>query len=102
MDRGSGDRGTGRSNAIGRFFRVRCEIFESRSHHIEIGLAVLPTIARRLNPCLDLTSCEPFDFPTFFDSAERDEAAFDQKLAKLRTSEEWRFVEREIDIRLVR
>lgn len=81
---------------------ARREIFEARSHHIEIGLSVLPAIARRLHHCRDLTSCEPFDFLTFFDYAERDEAAFDRLLAKLRSSEEWRFVDREIDIRLVR
>lgn len=80
----------------------RRAIFEERSHHIAIGLEFLPAIARRLHHCRDLGGSEPFDFLTFFDYSAADEPAFDRMLVRLRASEEWRFVEREVDIRLVR
>ncbi len=70
------------------------------SRHTAIGLSYLPQIARRLHHCRDLG--EPFDFITWFDFAPRDEPHFDALLAELRSSEEWTYVEREIDIRLER
>ena len=78
----------------------RREIFEARSRHIETGLRFLPAIARRLQHGRDLG--EEFDFVTWFEYAPCDSAAFDDLVAMLRTTEEWRYVEREIDIRLVR
>lgn len=80
----------------------RRTIFEERSHHTETGLKYLPGIARRLHHCRDLGENEPFDFLTFFDYAEADAAAFEDLVASLRATEEWKFVERETDIRLVR
>jgi chlorite dismutase len=80
----------------------RRAVFESRSRHIEIGMRYLPPIARRLHHCRDISDAEPFDFLTWFEYAPADEPAFEQLLAELRASEEWRFVEREVDIRLVR
>ena len=80
----------------------RRAIFEEKSHHIAIGLKVLPAVARRLHHCRDLGESEPFDFLTLFDYAKADARAFDDMLAELRSTEEWKFVEREVDIRLVR
>ena len=45
---------------------------------------------------------EPFDFLTWFEFAPADEPAFDRLLARLRATREWDFVEREVDVRLVR
>jgi hypothetical protein len=78
----------------------RREIFEERSAHIAIGLRYLPAIARRLHHSRDLG--EPFDFLTWFEFAPQDEPAFDDLLAALRATEEWNYVEREVDIRLER
>ncbi len=80
----------------------RREIFEDRSHHTRLGLAYLPAIARRLHHCRDLSTAEPFDFLTWFDFAPDDAAAFDALLAALRATEEWRYVEHEVEIRLIR
>lgn len=78
----------------------RREIFEERSAHIAIGLRYLPAIARRLHHSRDLG--EPFDFLTWFEFAPGDAAAFDDLLGALRATEEWNYVEREVDIRLTR
>ncbi len=78
----------------------RREILETRSRHIATGLRFLPAIARRLQHGRDLG--EEFDFVTWFEYAPRDSAVFDELVSLLRSSEEWRYVEREIDIRLVR
>jgi len=80
----------------------RRAILEDRSRHIKTGLRYLPAIARRLHHCRDLGASEPFDFLTLFDYAEADAAAFDDLVGELRASEEWRYVEREVDIRLLR
>ena len=80
----------------------RRKIFEEQSHHINIGLRYLPAIARRLHHCRDLGENEPFDFLTWFEFAPVDEPAFNKLLAELRASQEWNYVDREIDIRLVR
>src|SRR5919202_5631850 len=76
----------------------RREIFEERSHHIATGLRYLPAVARRLHHGRDLG--EPFDFLTWFEYAPRDEAAFEDLVLGLRASEEWRFIEREVDVRV--
>ena len=76
----------------------RRAIFEERSHHIAIGTNYFPQIARRLFHARDLG--EPFDFLTWFEYAPSDAAAFDDLLGKLRETEEWQYVEREVDIRL--
>jgi hypothetical protein len=80
----------------------RRAIFEDRSHHTEVGLKYLPAVARRLHHCRDLSDAEPFDFVTLFDYAPSDSSAFEELVAELRASEEWKFVEREVDIRMVR
>ncbi len=78
----------------------RREIFEDKSKHTAVGLKYLPGIARRLHHCRDLGEVEPFDFLTLFDFPKADAAAFDDLLAALRVTAEWKFVEREVDIRL--
>jgi chlorite dismutase len=80
----------------------RRTIIEDRSRHIQTGLKYLPAIARRLHHCRDLSEYEPFDFLTLFDYAQADAAAFDDLLVELRATEEWKYVEREVDIRMVR
>jgi hypothetical protein len=80
----------------------RRAIFEERSRHNTIGLKYLPAIARRLHHCRDLGESEPFDFLTLFDFTKTDVAAFDDLLAALRATEEWTYVDREVDLRLVR
>lgn len=80
----------------------RRAIFEERSAHIEIGRRALPQVARRLHHCRDLGGVEPFDFLTWFDFSAEDEPRFDELLAALRDTEEWRYVEREVEIRVSR
>ncbi|TCT05181.1 chlorite dismutase family protein [Aquabacter spiritensis] len=76
----------------------RRAIFEERSRHIGIGLDYLPAVARRLHHARELG--EPFDFLTWFEYAPEHAGAFEDMVDKLRRTEEWRYVEREVDIRL--
>lgn len=78
----------------------RRAIFEEQSDHIKIGLRYLPAVARRLHHSRDLG--EPFDFLTWFEYAPKDAGVFEELVAALRASPEWRYVEREVDIRLTR
>jgi chlorite dismutase len=80
----------------------RRRIFEESSRHVATGLRYLPAVARRLHHCRDLGESEPFDFLTWFEYGASDAPAFDALVAELRASEEWRYVDREIDIRVVR
>jgi len=76
----------------------RRAIFEEGSHHIRVGLEYLPAVARRLYHSRELG--EPFDFLTWFEFPEASTEAFEALAGRLRETEEWRFVEREVDIRL--
>jgi len=78
----------------------RRAIFEERSKHISTSLAYLPAVARCLHHGRDLG--EPFDFLTWFEYAPGDAAAFEELVDRLRATEEWSYVEREVDIRLTR
>jgi chlorite dismutase len=78
----------------------RRQIFEDKSQHIASSLKYLPAIARQLYHCRDLA--EPFDFLTWFEYAPEHAAAFDELVGMLRASEEWTYVEREVDVRVVR
>jgi hypothetical protein len=78
----------------------RRAIFEERSRHIESSMKYLPRIARRLYQARELG--EEFDFLTWFEFAPEHAAAFDELLGMLRSREEWTFVEREVELRLVR
>jgi chlorite dismutase len=75
-------------------------IFEERSRHTAIGLDYLPAVARRLHHSRELG--EPFDFLTWFEYAPEHSEAFEEMVGRLRASEEWQFVDREVDIRLAR
>ena len=76
----------------------RRDIMETTSRHTAIGLEYLPAIARRLHHSRDLG--EPFDFITWFEFAPEHTDAFNDLLLRLRSSAEWQYVEREVDIRL--
>src|SRR5439155_21115751 len=76
----------------------RRAVFEESSHHIAIGVEYLPAVARRLHHSRDLG--EPFDFLTWFEFAPEDAGAFEELVSRLRATEEWAYVEREVDIRL--
>ena len=78
----------------------RRQIFEDKSHHIASSLKYLPAVARQLYHCRDLG--EPFDFLTWFEYAPADADAFEELVRTLRATEEWRYVEREVDIRMER
>jgi hypothetical protein len=78
----------------------RRAIFEGRSRHITDTMKYLPRVARRLYHSRDLG--EPFDFLTWFEFAPENEAAFDELLGMLRSRDEWRYVEREVEVRLSR
>ena len=78
----------------------RRQIFEDKSHHIASSLKYLPAIARQLYHCRDLG--EPFDFVTWFEYAPAQAEPFEELVAMLRATEEWRYVDREVDIRVER
>ena len=78
----------------------RRRIFEDRSHHIAASLKTLPVIARQLYHCRDLG--EPFDFLTWFEYAPQHATSFEDLVKVLRASEEWTYIEREVDIRVTR
>lgn len=78
----------------------RRAIFEDTSRHIAIGLDYLPGVARRLHHARELG--EPFDFLTWFEYAPDQADAFEDLVARLRATEEWAYVEREVDVRLVK
>jgi hypothetical protein len=80
----------------------RRAIFEERSRHVQIGMDALPQVARRLHHCRDLESDAPFDFLTWFDFKASDRNIFDDLVACLRDTEEWKYVDREVDVRVVR
>ena len=78
----------------------RRKIFEDKSHHIASTLRFLPAIARQLYHCRDLG--EPFDFLTWFEYEPAQADAFEELVSMLRTTEEWKYVDREVDIRVER
>jgi len=81
---------------------ARRQVFEEQSHHVALGLHVLPAVARRLHHCRDIGTQEPFDFLTWFEYAQSDAALFEELVKTMRATPEWHYVEREVDIRLVR
>jgi len=78
----------------------RRAIFEETSRHVRTGLGYLPDVARRLYHSRDLG--EPFDFLTWFEFAPAHAHAFDELARRLRTTAEWDYVEREVEIRVSR
>ena len=78
----------------------RRKIFEDKSRHIASSLKYLPAIARQLYHCRDLG--EPFDFLTWFEYAPEHATQFEELVRMLRATEEWNYVEREVDLRVER
>ena len=87
---------------VGAHTRGTPEHFKEQSHHTKIGLEHFPTLARRLHHCRDLSEDEPFDFITWFEYMPSDELKFNKLLAALRSIPEWKYVDREVDIRFER
>jgi chlorite dismutase len=78
----------------------RRAIFEEQSSHIGVGLEYLPAVARRLHHSRELG--EAFDFVTWFEYAPEHSEAFEELVRRLRETQEWRYVDREVDVRLTR
>ena len=78
----------------------RRHIFEDQSRHIGSSLKYLPMIARQLYHSRDLG--EPFDFLAWFEYAPENTPLFEDLVGMLRATEEWGYVEREVDLRVVR
>jgi chlorite dismutase len=78
----------------------RRKIFEDKSHHIASSFRFLPAIARQLYHCRDLG--EPFDFLTWFEYAPAHASLFEELVGMLRQTEEWTYVEREVDVRVAK
>lgn len=78
----------------------RRAIFEDKSRHIAESLKYLPAVARQLYHSRDLG--QPFDFLTWFEFAPETTPMFDELLVMLRKTEEWKYVVREVELRLTR
>ena len=78
----------------------RRKVIEDKSHHISGTLKYLPAIARQLYHARDLGM--PFDFLTWFEFAPDHASLFDELVGMLRATEEWTYVEREVDVRITR
>jgi len=78
----------------------RRDIFEGKSRHIAGSLKYLPAIARQLYHCRDLGG--PFDFLTWFEFAPEHAPDFEELVTTLRATEERTYVDREVDVRVVR
>src|SRR3954471_22808373 len=76
----------------------RRKIFEDKSQHIAASMKYLPAIARQLYHCRDLG--ESFDFITWSEFAPEHADMFEELVGMLRATEEWTFVEREVDVRV--
>jgi chlorite dismutase len=76
----------------------RRKILEEKSHHIEIGSRYLSPISRSLYHSRDIG--EEFDFLTWFEFSENHIEKFNELAELLRKTEEWKYVIREVDIRL--
>jgi chlorite dismutase len=79
---------------------ARRAILEEQSHHIATGLEYLPAVARRLHHARDLGG--DFDFLTWFEYPPSAADAFEELVTRLRATEEWSYIDREVDIRLSR
>ncbi|HWC11967.1 MAG TPA: hypothetical protein VG455_12175 [Acidimicrobiales bacterium] len=66
------------------------------SANIEHG----PTISRRIHRARNRD--EPFDVLTWFEFAPDQQAEVDEMVARLREAEEWSYVERDVEVRLIR
>ena len=78
----------------------RRKIFEEKSDHIKISSNYLETIQRKLFHSRDIG--EEFDFLAWFEFEPKSKSVFDDLLGCLRQTEEWKYVTREIDVRVNR
>ncbi|MFM7023394.1 MAG: chlorite dismutase family protein [Flavobacteriales bacterium] len=78
----------------------RRKIMAEDSLHIEIGAKYLSAVSRQLFHCRDIG--EEFDFLTWFEFSAYNKEKFDELLYLLRKTEEWKYVEREVEVRLKR
>ena len=78
----------------------RREIIEDRSHHIDMGVKYITAISRKLYHSRDIG--ETFDFLTWFEFNSKHVQQFNELVDYLRSTEEWKYVIRETDIRLQR
>jgi chlorite dismutase len=78
----------------------RRKVIEDKSHHISGTLKYLPAIARQLFHARDLGM--PFDFLTWFEFAPDHASLFEELVGMLRATEEWTYVDREVDVRVIR
>jgi chlorite dismutase len=78
----------------------RRKIMENKSQHTHIGMKYLPAIARKVFHSRDIG--QPFDFLTYFEYAPADADTFEEILFALRSTEEWTYIDREVDIRLIK
>jgi chlorite dismutase len=78
----------------------RRKIFEEDSKHIQSSTRYLPFISRQLHHSRDLG--EDFDFVTWFEFSSKHDEEFNSLCYTLRKTEEWKYVDREIDIRMVK
>lgn len=78
----------------------RRKIFEEKSDHIKISSNYLETIQRKLFHSRDIG--EEFDFLAWFEFEPKNKSVFDDLVGYLRQTEEWKYVIREIDIRVNR
>src|SRR5258705_2287552 len=78
----------------------RRRIFEDKSQHIAASLKYLPAIARQRYHCRDLG--EALDFLTWFEFEPAHAEMFEELVGMLRATDEWDYVQREVDIRVER
>jgi chlorite dismutase len=71
-----------------------------RSRHIDIGFDYLSVINRQLFHSRDLG--ETFDFLTWFEFKPEHASKFNDLLTALRNTEEWKYIDREVEVRLVK
>ena len=76
----------------------RRDIIEARSRQVDARLRTLPAIARRFT--LHRDGSDAFDFLTWFEFDAQDSAVIDDLASAIRATDEWNYVEREIEIRL--
>ncbi|MFI5138319.1 MAG: chlorite dismutase family protein [Sphingobacteriales bacterium] len=77
----------------------RRKIFEEQSDHIKFSYDYLTQIPRKLFHSRDIG--EEFDFLAWFEFKPESKNLFDDLVGYLRQTEEWKYVTREIDIRVV-
>lgn len=78
----------------------RRDIFETKSKHIDANMKYLPAISRQLYHSRDIG--EDFDFLTWFEFRPEHTNLFNEMIQSFRETEEWKYVDREIDFRFTR